>query len=289
MTYDDWGKSGIDRERVNEFLDRIEFEDPYHVVRAWVVTLAYLLTDYRYLYYQRCMMNRRGFLKRLLAAGVHSGFCVPIADAADYYGKLFVFVQADGGWDPTSLCDPKVSIPGEPAINHWAERGDVRRAGNIRYAPFGNNTAFFDKYCQRMLVVNGVDAQTNSHSVGIVHNWSGRIAEGYPTTTALLAAQNGAGLSMPYLSFGGFSNTLGVTVFTRLNNPEEIRNVARPEMNQGYGDRPQFLGQLDWESITNHRAETLERIASAPNLLPRAARNRELYAEALKPDAIEGL
>lgn len=234
-------------------------------------------------------MNRRRFLKRLIAAGVPSGFCVPIADAADYQGKLFVFVQADGGWDPTSFCDPKANIPGEPVINHWADRDEIRHAGSIRYAPFGNNEAFFDKYYQRMLVVNGVDAQTNSHSAGIVHNWSGRIAEGYPTTTALLAAQNGAGLTMPYLSFGGFSNTAGVTVFTRLNNPDEIRNVARPEMNQGYSDRPQFLSHLDWESITKHRAETLERIASAPNLLPRAVRNRTLYAQALKPEAIDGL
>ena len=234
-------------------------------------------------------MNRRGFLKGFLAAGVPTGFCVPIAVAADYYGKLFVFVQADGGWDPTSFCDPKANNPGEPVINHWAEHDEIRRAGNIRYAPFGNNKAFFDKYYQRMLVVNGVDAQTNSHSAGVVHNWSGRIAEGYPTTTALLAAHNGAGLSMPYLSFGGFSNTANVTVFTRLNNPDEIRNVARPEMNQGYSDRPQFLSQMDWESITRHRAETMKRIASSPNLLPRAARNRELYAEALRPDAIRGL
>ena len=44
-----------------------------------------------------------------------------------------------------------------------------------------------------MLVINGVDAQTNSHTVGIVHNWSGRNAEGYPTTTALLAAHYAAG------------------------------------------------------------------------------------------------
>ena len=51
LTYGDWGGSGIDWERVDEFLDGIEFEDPHHAARAWVVTLAYLLTDYRYLYF----------------------------------------------------------------------------------------------------------------------------------------------------------------------------------------------------------------------------------------------
>ena len=139
----------------------------------------------------------------MLAIGAAAGFRVPLAHAADYTGKLFVFVQADGGWDPTSFCDPKTNTPGEPKINHWADDGEVREAGNIRYAPFANNQAFFDKYHRRMLVINGVDAQTNSHTAGVVHNWSGRISEGYPTTTALLAEHNGAGLAMPYLSFGG--------------------------------------------------------------------------------------
>ena len=61
----------------------------------------------------------------------------------------------------------------------------MREAGNIRYAPFARNEAFFEKYYERILVINGVDAQTNSHTVGVVHNWSGRTSEGYPTATAL--------------------------------------------------------------------------------------------------------
>ena len=89
-------------------------------------------------------MRRRTLLKGVLAAAA-PGFHLPLADATGHQGKLFVFVQA----------------------------------GNIPYAPFANNTAFFEKYHSRMLVINGVDAQTNSHTVGIVHDWSGRTAEGY--------------------------------------------------------------------------------------------------------------
>ena len=138
-----------------------------------------------------------------------AGFRLPLVHAADYRGKLFVFVQADGGWDPTSFCDPKANTPGEPVINHWAKDDEVRQAGNIPYAPFARNEAFFEKYHRRMLVINGVDAQTNSHTVGVVHNWSGRNSEGYPTTTALLAAHYAPDLPVPYLSFGGFSATAG--------------------------------------------------------------------------------
>ena len=234
-------------------------------------------------------MNRRSFVRGLLAVGAASGFRVPLANAADYHGKLYVFVQADGGWDPTSFCDPKTNTAGEPVINHWAEVDGIRQAGNIRYAPFANNSAFFEKYYRRMLVVNGVDAQTNSHSAGIVHNWSGRISEGYPTTTALLAARYGVGLSMPYLSFGGFSNTARVAVFTRLRNARDIRNIARPDLVRGDPGYHPYFGVEDWEMLQRHREETLARVVSAPNLLPRAARNRQLFSASLHPEATEGL
>ena len=234
-------------------------------------------------------MNRRRFLVSMLGAGAAPGFRVPLANAANYSGKLFVFVQADGGWDPTSFCDPKTNVAGEPIINNWAERGEVRQAGDIRYAPFARNEAFFEKYYRRILVINGVDAQTNSHTAGVVHNWSGRISEGYPTTTAMMAAQNGAGLSMPYISFGGFSNTAGLTVFTRLNNPSVVRNIASPELLQGDPQRRPYFNSEDWSSITSYRDARMARLAAAPNLMPRDARNRELYATALEPDAAEGL
>ena len=123
-------------------------------------------------------MRRRSFIKGTLGtAGVAAaGFRLPLVHAADYRGMFFVFVQADGGWDPTSFCDPKVNQKGEEIINHWAEaldEDDVPQAGNIRYAPFANNKAFFENHYDKMLVINGVDAQTNAHSAGIVHNWSG--------------------------------------------------------------------------------------------------------------------
>ena len=232
-------------------------------------------------------MNRREFSKALVAAGAVSGFQLPLANAADYRGKLFVFVQAGGGWDPTSFCDPKANTPGEEVINNWALSAGIRQAGNIRYAPFARNQAFFEKYYRRMLVINAVDAQTNSHTAGVIHNWSGRIAEGYPTTTALLAAHNGSGLAMPYLSFGGFSNTGGLTTFTRLNNPERITDIAKPEEDSG-SNRP-FLISEHWNTLQAFRAAREERHATAPNLLPRAARNRRLYESSLFPEATEGL
>ena len=46
----DWERHGYDQERVNAFFDTIEMTDPHYIARTWVAVLAYLLTDFRYLY-----------------------------------------------------------------------------------------------------------------------------------------------------------------------------------------------------------------------------------------------
>ena len=231
-------------------------------------------------------MRRRTLLQGLLAGGagvVASGFRLPLVHGADHRGKLFIFVQASGGWDPTSFCDPKANTPGEPVINHWAERDEVRQAGRIPYAPFARNQAFFEKYHRRMLVINGVDAQTNSHTVGIVHNWSGRNSEGYPTTTALLAAHYAPALPVPYLSFGGYSVTSGLTRFTRIDNADLLSDIANPTW-----DMPgqEAFSEAARAALESHLAATAERLTSAPNLLPGDVRHRAFYRSAF---ATEGL
>ena len=224
-------------------------------------------------------MRRRAFLKGMLAAGAAAkGFRLPLVHAADYRGKLFVFVQADGGWDPTSFCDPKANSPGEPVINHWAERDEIRQAGNIAYAPFARNAAFFGKYHRRMLVINGVDAQTNSHTVGIVHNWSGRNSEGYPTTTALLAAHYAPALPVPYLSFGGFSATSGLTRFTRIDDAQRLREIADPAS--------QLFSNEDLVAFESHWTAAMERLEAAPNLLPGDVRHRAFYRSAFLTEGL---
>ena len=194
-------------------------------------------------------MRRRTVLKGMLAGFAATGFRIPLAHAANYSGRFFVFVQADGGWDPTSFCDPKINWKGERIINRWAQdmgEDDIPRAGNIPYAPWADNKRFFENHYDKMLVINGVDAQTNSHTAGVVHNWSGRISEGYPTMSALLAAQYAGGMPVAYLNFGGYSVTAGVARFTRLTNLELLRDIATPNIpSRGRGrslHRPCRLG-----------------------------------------------
>ena len=235
-------------------------------------------------------MRRRRFLQGMLttAGGVAAGFRLPLARAVDHVGKLFVFVQADGGWDPTSFCDPKVNTPGERDINHWAENmseGDLPQAGNIPYAPWAKNETFFENHQDKMLVINGVDAQTNSHTVGIVHNWSGRTSEGYPSMGTLLAAHYGPDLPLTYLNFGGYSDTGGIVRYTRLPHANLLRNIAYPAVTADDSER-RYIAEEDWKRLHRQLVDDAVRLGSVPGLMPVDARNRSSYGSSLSSEGL---
>ena len=230
-------------------------------------------------------MKRRNFLKNLALApagipiglGLYSPWSSTMA--MDYQGKFFVFVQADGGWDPTSFCDPKSNTPGELIINNWAQSQDIQQVGNLSYAPFANNAAFFQKYYDRMLVINGVDAQTNSHSVGVVHNWSGRVSEGYPSMTALLAAANAPDQPMAYLNFGGFGFTANLVPSTRIDNPHQVISIAFPNQ-PSWDPNARFLPDTDFAALRQFQVDRANALMAESSLAPRALQNRAAFADA---------
>jgi len=79
-------------------------------------------------------MKRRSLFKTALLSCLplaHSNF----ANAAEFRGKYLLSLQADGGWDVTLFCDPKVNVSGEKAITNWSENDDIQEVGNIKYAP----------------------------------------------------------------------------------------------------------------------------------------------------------
>ena len=47
---DGWRWYQFDNEAVDDLIDATDWSDPYHAARAWVVVLAFLMSDYRYLY-----------------------------------------------------------------------------------------------------------------------------------------------------------------------------------------------------------------------------------------------
>ena len=168
-------------------------------------------------------------LKGTLAASA-MGLRMPLARASDHTGRLLVFMHARGGWDPTSFCDPKENTRGEREISRWANNvaTPVDNAGRIQYANVGGNAKFFQKHYRRMLVINGIDVQTNGHGTGEAHSSSGSNTGAYPSLTALFAARHGAERSMPYITFGGYSRTHGIVQPTRVGRPGGLLELAEP-------------------------------------------------------------
>lgn len=148
-----------------------------------------------------------------------------------YDGPLYVFVNANGGWDPTSLCDPKgAAFEDDPdRLNNFLA-ADIGRAGNISYAPLEGHQQFFEKHAQRLLVINGIDTKTNGHDAGQRHTWSGRLTEGAPSTAAMIAGAYDAALPMSFMSFGGYDETSGVVARTRSGNTNVLSRLAYPAL-----------------------------------------------------------
>jgi hypothetical protein len=175
------------------------------------------------------MKNRRSFLKLAALSPIVAGFPALSSGAAPFAGKFVITVQAQGAWDVSCFCDPKENQRGELEITQWSKEDEIQTTGNIKYAPFANNESFFKKHADKMLVINGVDSLTNSHSIGEIVNWSGRTALGFPTITALYSAAYAPNLPMSYVTFGGFNRTENLIRATQLGGSvTNMRQLLKP-------------------------------------------------------------
>ena len=223
-------------------------------------------------------MKRRDFIKTLAAAGLLSSqpWLAKPARAATltpYRGNFYVSISADGGWDVTSLCDPKASS----AINHWANNQSIQTIVNspIQYAPFAHNEAFFQNHHQNMLVVNGIDSQTNAHEAGVRHTWSGRLAHGYPSFSAIAAATLGPNLPLSYISNGGYKETAGITQYTLMQDPTSLKKLVFPnqfldyDTNGDWDPAKQYHRNAAMDLIQQAKLDRLTRLRAQSQLTPK--------------------
>lgn len=171
-------------------------------------------------------MKRRTFLKAAAAAGltVVSPMATRNAQAQSglHTGPYFMLIQAVGGWDPTSLCDPKGDIEG---MNRYPTDA-IEYAGNIPYAPLENFGEFFNAHYEKLMVVNGIDMSTNGHSQGQRYTWSGKLSEGNPSLAAVLAARLNPALPMSFITNGGYDETNGIIGAARADSIDTIPRIA---------------------------------------------------------------
>lgn len=199
---------------------------------------------------------------------------------AAYRGPLYITVNASGGWDPTSLCDPKGGKgPDDPdAMNRSYLTEEIgKTASGIRYAPLGDDMRpnyfrdFFEKHDKELLVINGVDMQTNGHETGSTHTWSGRLASGYPSFAALVSAVYGRDLPMSYLSFGGYDFTDGQVARTRSGNTQALARIAYPDRIDPNDENSLFHSPNAAKEILKAQGERKTRLL-AREQLPRVQR-----------------
>ena len=189
-------------------------------------------------------MKRRDFMRLTATTGgmlACGGVKLALAQQA-YNGPFWLFVEAVGGWDPTSFCDPKgfgLGVNGD--INNY-DQNDIGQIGNLRYAPppdsFANDTTlfrnqnFFEAHYQRMVVINGINHGTNSHDVGRTASWTGSRALNYPSIGALIASEEASDLALPMVANSSrqSSKTNGLIPRTvvRGGDLNAIREIAYP-------------------------------------------------------------
>jgi uncharacterized protein (DUF1501 family) len=236
-------------------------------------------------------MKRRNFLQLIAGAGLTSTLPsfilaanqVQAAEINPYSGDFYILIDAEGGWDVSSFCDPKPSA----SINNWALTNTTQTivGSPIQYAPFAHNQRFFTEHHNDMLVVNGIDAQTNAHQAGRRHNWSGRLAEGYPSFAALVAAIKAPELPLAYISHGSYNQTADLLTYTSMQDPSALSKLVYQDQfldfDPAESDLARFYHRKNTRDIlAQYQQQRIERLQAKQSLASRLERSIAQFASA---------
>ncbi len=160
-------------------------------------------------------MNRRNFLAG--SAALMGALGLPLAGraAVSASDRKFVFVFAEGGWDPTRVFAPEFANPNVD-MEPDAERAT---SGGIAWVDHPNRPsvrAFMEQHYARMLLLNGVLVRSIAHEICTMIAMTGDSSGLRPDWPALLATlgAGSTGFTVPHLVLGGpsFPGPLGSSV-----------------------------------------------------------------------------
>ncbi len=227
-------------------------------------------------------MKRREFLK--YAGLMGAGSILPLAPSMklfaaqdnNYTGPLWITIEARGGWDPTSFCDPKgYTDPTDPLRLNNYDTNNIVQVGNFSVAPPPDRFAvggdlynkyimppatsslkplnssvetFFNTHQQNMLVINGIDVKTLAHADGQRNTWSGELGRGgFPNFGALVSGVLAANRPIPFLTNGGYSDGGGLVTPVRINGSGQaaLTEIAYPNRSSaGTNPRSYFTNEV---------------------------------------------
>ncbi len=249
-------------------------------------------------------MERRNFLKLVGLTGI--SLLAPwgtssqaSAQEATWGGPYFLHMHAGGGWDPTLLCDGKLTAEGTaPAYENRLVTG----VGNVNGIPVPTTTAqgkflltangspiedpqnFFQTVGRDVLVINGVDTQTNNHDTGVQGLACGHNDVELPALAALFAGQVARERQVPmaFLASGYYNRTGDVVGISRFPG-NKVDLLADPFKGGEERGLLTEVGQKKILAIRNERMNALQAQAT----LPREKRTLNALRDATKSgDAI---
>jgi len=221
-------------------------------------------------------MNRREFVKAMAAGGVMMSMPTSFALANGAKpNRYFVQIYVGGGWDVTSICDPKgnnvESSSGRGPINKF-ETSAIRKSGNLRYAPMASGAisgtdwmdTVYKNHRNRILVLNGVNMLSGSHSQGQYYFTNGQNFPAFPTLCALHAAPYNGKTAVPYYSSGNIISSTGgevskvsISSASALDKLVESSNTQPSAIQKMmYTKRQELLDHLGYDPESPSAAET---------------------------------
>lgn len=146
-------------------------------------------------------MRRRQFLTRSLGALIGSAMLARPAHASDAATRKFIFVGAQGGWDPTRVFQPVFDLSGasrelgaEPTIAHGLPY--------VAHPGRPSVSAFFDAWAPQSVILNGVLVPSIAHDICRMLVLTGSTSGLLPDWPAIIGSEGGPRV-LPHVVLGG--------------------------------------------------------------------------------------
>jgi len=259
-------------------------------------------------FFQEHTMERRDFLKLSGLTGL--SLLLPWAASSQaraaettWGGPYFLHMHAGGGWDPTILCDAKVTAGGAtPAYENRIVTAVTDLNGimlptastdgkfflRANGAPAEDPAHFFQTVGRDVLVLNGVDTQTNNHDTGVQGLACGHNDIELPALAALYAglAAKQRDVPMAFLAGGQYNRTGDVVGVSRFPG-DKIATLAEP-FKAAPNDEKGLLSDVANRRILELRGERYAALESQATL-PRNKRTLRALQDATRGGAAVNL
>jgi hypothetical protein len=213
------------------------------------------------------MDRREFFLNVAKASGVviPSWGLLPLAAYGQQTAapKILVYVHFDGGPVADYFGDPSA----EPRYNLYTQQGlAIPGSGNLRWAPIGNNTAFFNRFRDQILMVNGVNTLSNSHNDGARCAATGKLEMGFPALAELHAAKYGPGFAAGWMLRDNDTTTTGTYPATAIPDQNQLRAMIDPLAQNGTTD---WVNRAHFNMAVQTRTARIEALRASGYMLPK--------------------